>query len=163
MKEIQLTQGFTALIDDEDFEAVSAYKWYVIVRKNRNTAYAVRGAEKQIFLHRFIWELMGNAPARFVDHKDRNGLNDVRSNLRAATRGLNRANAKINANSASGFKGVHWRNDIKLWRARISVNKERISLGQFVDVKDAAMAYDRAAKEYFGEFANLNFPGPEGA
>jgi len=92
-----------------------------------------------------------------VDHEDRNYLNNQRSNLRLATKSQNQANSNLRIDSTSGYKGVTWHVRIMRWQAKIQVRKTRIFLGYFKTPEEAARAYDKAAKRYFGEFANLNF------
>lgn len=155
MKEVVLTngQGLVALIDDSDFEAVSAYRWRL--RKLSHTSYAVRSLPngRQITLHRFLLGLS----ALHIDHIDHNGLNNQRSNLRFVTHQQNCFNRKKLANSSSQYKGVYWHKASQQWEAKIIFNKKPISLGYFFSEKNAGLAYDEAAKKYFGEFAHLNF------
>jgi len=93
-----------------------------------------------------------------VDHRNGNGLDNRRANLRPATKSQNGANRLIAASNKSGFKGV----DLKKgrWRAQIKVVGSKIHLGYFDLAEEAARAYDMAAIEAFGEFATLNFPSP---
>lgn len=152
---VPLTQGKVAVVDATDFDLVSMHNWYA--SKGRGTYYASRkrrcgGSKKgRIGLHR---ALLGE-PNSHIDHVDRNGLNCRRSNLRCCTPSQNQAN-KNGYGSASGFKGVT-ANGGK-WAASICADGCRMHLGRFGSESDAARAYDRAASEYFGEFAWLNFP-----
>lgn len=99
---------------------------------------------------------MGKRDGFFVDHKDHDGLNNRRSNLRWATQSQNCVNTSKLARGVSGFRGVSkMRNK---WHAAVNVSKKRIHLGTYVTAEEAAKAYDRAAREHFGEFARLNFP-----
>lgn len=93
-----------------------------------------------------------------VDHKDNNGLNNQRENLRLASGSQNKANCAKYSNNTSGYKGVTLRKERNTWRAQIRVNNKLIILGCFVDKEEAARAHDKAALLYFGEFAQLNFP-----
>ena len=156
-REIKLTQGQVAIIDDEDYEWLSQWKWYA--RKSRNIWYAVRqewenGRQKQIHMHR---EILKPPIGMETDHRDRNGLNNQRNNLRIATRIQNTRNRKANQNGTSTFKGVFWNPAHDKWQAQIRVKRQRIHLGYFPCEMDAARTYDKAAKEYFGEFACINF------
>lgn len=157
MKTIPLTQGFVALVDDEDFARVSAHKWYA-VRKGRGVyarhKFTVLGVHVWCFLHTFILP-----DANRVDHKDGDGLNNQRHNLRAATvLQNNRAFKRKPRGSSSKFRGVYWPSGRKKWTAQIEVNYKRYFLGTFEKEEDAARCYDAAAREYFGDFASPNFP-----
>lgn len=109
MKRIPLTQGKVALVSDEDYEYLMQWKWYA--RRAGKTFYAGRHVrlklkQKVFHMHRVIAERLGILEA--PDHKDRNGLNNQRSNLRAATISQNKANRGRNKNNTSGYKGVYW-------------------------------------------------------
>jgi|SRR5271157_1721466 len=163
MKEIELSQGYVALVDDEDFESVSEFGWsaHVHLRKDDSirSVYAVRQVtpHKSQRMHRFILGVEDSAVK--VDHKDHNGLNNQRYNLRT-TKTQNNQNARIRPDNTSGFKGVYWNKDKKLWQAQILVAGKRKCLGRFIDPLEAACAYDMAAVKYFGEFACCNFARP---
>lgn len=163
MKEIQLTQGYVAVVDDEDFELVSQYGWYAKFDKLARTPYArtdirvdcVSSKFKQIAMHRFIM----NAPkGTMVDHRDENGLNNQRDNLRFATRHQNGVNQAKKSSNSSGYKGVSTLHRLKVnpHVAYIYKNRQRYHLGYFATAKEAALAYNKAAIELHGEFANLN-------
>lgn len=157
MKLIPLSQGKFAMVDDEDFEAMNAFKWYA--RKDHNTFYAGRAVtvapnkQKNLFMHRELMVATGK-----VDHRDGNGLNNQRHNLRPATTRQNGQNRKKFSPASSKFKGVHWHIRDKKWQARIKAAGQRNQIGYFKTEIGAAQAYDAAARKYFGEFANLNFP-----
>ena len=158
MKEIPLTQGKVALVDDDDFEWLSQFKWYAV--KFGRTFYAVRqaprvnGKQRTIWMHREVLGLKPGDPR--VDHRDGDGLNNQRMNLREATHRQNMMNSRGRSGS-SRFKGVDWDKRAKKWRARISVNGKKKHLGYFIDEEEAARAYDEKAKKIFGEFARVNF------
>lgn len=161
MREIQLSQGYAALVDDEDYGRVSGFRWVALVV--RNVVYAVRrfkrddGKWTTTYLHRF---LMGEPKGLMVDHIDGNGLNNQRSNLRLATNSQNQANARKSVTNKSGYKGVHWVSWGKAggkWRANVSVGGQRKIVGYFSCPAEAAKARDKAALELHGEFASLNF------
>lgn len=156
MKEIPLTQGMVAIVDDEDYDELSKYKWWVekhgkhIIRYYARRKTYVDGHRINEFMHRTI---MGQAG---IDHKNGNGLDNRRENLRVATQSQNMANRKSQADSESPYKGVR---KFKLrWRAYIKPEGKPINLGCFDTAEEAARAYDWAAKRIYGEFALLNFP-----
>lgn len=159
MREIPLTQGKVALVDDEDFDRANQFKWYAV--RSRRTFYAMRaipaGKRKQVHqrLHTFLFPELG-----LLDHRDGDGLNNQRQNLRPATEHQNTFNARktVSRETSSRFKGVRWRAPRSCWTAYITFDRHQIYLGQFDSEEDAALAYDYAAKIYFGEFAWLNFP-----
>jgi hypothetical protein len=159
VKEIKLTMGKVALVDDEDFEKLSAYNWYA--QKGRNTWYAQRKpydpdhGHPMILMHRVI---MGN-PAKgvLVDHIDRNGLNNVKSNLRLCSNQENQMNKIGKVNSTSQYKGVSWASGKKKWRACIRLptggNKH---IGYYTSELAAAIAYNKVAEKLHDKFAHLN-------
>lgn len=159
MKKIPLTQGKFALVDDADFDWLNQWKWCAI--KGRSTFYAARratyerGKQKGILMHRV---LLGAPVGLDVDHKNGDGLNNQRDNVRVGTPQQNSFNRRRNAKGSSKFKGVCWYPPGRKWAARIRVNQHRFHLGYFSDETLAALAYDAAAKENFGDFARLNFP-----
>lgn len=153
MKEIKLTRGMVALVDDEDFEYLNQWKWRAI--PNNKTFYSQR--DVQVNNHRFsikMHRLIMNTPDSMeVDHIDHNGLNNQKSNLRNCTRNENMRN-KITWGK-SKYKGVcHLRNNKFLAHIRLSGKLNH--LGTFLNEEDAARAYDRAALKYYGEFAHIN-------
>ncbi|MEE8382209.1 MAG: HNH endonuclease [Thermodesulfobacteriota bacterium] len=149
MKEIKLTQGKVALVDDEDFEFLSQWSWYYLNGYARRTENIDSSC---IFLHRAI---LKNSKDMEIDHINNDKLDNRRSNLRLCTHKENSQNRKIGINNTSGYKGVHKRPDGR-WQARIVVNDKRVSLGYFRNISDAVLAYNDAAEKYYGEFANLN-------
>jgi hypothetical protein len=153
LKYIELTQGFKALIDDEDFEKVSKFKWWY------SQGYAGRFEKKNcILMHRFI---MNTPPGMDTDHKDLNTLNNQKYNLRICTRKQNQGNIGLRKDNTSGYKGVTWNKATNKWLAYIYHEKKFKNLGNFSDILDAAQAYDKAAIFYYEEFAKLNFPENE--
>jgi hypothetical protein len=159
MKEILLTRNKIALVDDEDYERVSQFKWCAVCL-NGGRWYAQSnsfGLPRQTLLHRFILELKPDDPE--VDHISGDGLDCRRLNMRLATRQQNLANRfKFSGKYSSKYKGVTWSKRDKKWIAQIMVNYKNIRLGSFVIEEDAARAYDKAAIQHFGEYARLNFP-----
>lgn len=158
MKKIPLTQGQFALVDDKDFEFLNQWKWYA--RKSYNTFYACRalgvterGVGKRKFTKMHI-VIMGRKEGMILDHKDLDGLNNQRSNLRFVTEFQNATNKGIPKNNTTGRKGVCFENG--KYRAAIRVKGKLIHLGMFTDIDLAGSAYDEAAKKYFGMYAKLN-------
>lgn len=159
MKKIKLTQGKFALVDDEDFEYLNQFKWCYLPKQRTvgEYGYAVRNSlnRKRIFMHNAI-TIKKNGLG--LDHKDRNGLNNQKENLRLATRSQNNANM-VGHGKTSRFKGIYLRKtkNKNSWFAEICYKYVRYYLGTFQSEKEAAKAYDLAAKKLFGEFARLNF------
>jgi hypothetical protein len=156
MKEVILTQGQMALIDDEDYELVSQYKWYAHKYKHafyaQTSAYK-NGKQKTIKMHRLIMKAQSKQQ---VDHINHNGLDNRRANLRLCTNAENQHNQQ-KTRGTSKYKGVAWCNSRKKWETTIHVNGKNLHLGRFSLEEDAARAYDKAAKKHYGEFAGCNF------
>lgn len=153
MKLIPLTQGKFAMVDDEDFDRLNQFKWYA--QKTGSRCYAATG--RHIYMHRVILGLSGNI---MTDHKNGNGLDNQKSNLRPATNAENQQGfRRLKSVKSSVFRGVSWKKIAKLWYVTIAVKGENTHLGCYESEEDAAHVYDYAAKIYFGEFARLNFPG----
>ncbi len=150
MKLIPLTKGMSAIVDDCDYESVIKFKWRSH-SGHKDNYYAIAGkSPTSILMHHLI------IGVGLVDHKDGNGLNNQRTNLRPASKSQNAANCGVNSKNTSGFKGVTWSKEKRKWATRIRVNLKRWHLGYFKSLHDAAKAYDRAAIKFFGEFAKTN-------
>ena len=154
--EIKLNKGFVAIIDEEDYERVCKYNWRVYGAQRRRTQYARAKIEGQaVLMHRFIAEAQ---PGTIMDHINRDGLDNRKSNLRFVTRSQNAVNVekRRSAGVTSTYKGVYYDKGKKRWAGRATVNGKSI-LRRFATEIEAAHAYDEMAKEHFGEFAQLNF------
>lgn len=151
---IYLPSGHVSTIDTNDLVAVKNYAWHALRGKTSLYVYAQIGRpQKSIQLHRLILGF----PKSDVDHRDGNGLNNRRKNLRPASESQNGANARKTTEPRSSiYKGVTRKNG--KWHARIRKTGKLLDLGGFQIEKEAAKAYDRAALYYFGDFARLNFP-----
>ena len=153
MKELILTQGYVAYVDDEDYPLLSRYKWRV--NKGKWGIYAQANVDgMEVVLHRFI---LGAPFDMEVDHKDHNGLNNVKDNLRLCTSSQNKQNTRIRIDNKLGYKGVYFNTKEKKYYAMIKPPEtKRLFLGGFDTAVEAARAYNVAAEMYFGEFAFLN-------
>lgn len=162
-KEILLTKGYTATVDDADYEWLNQWTWYAEVSKC-GKVYARRsvtipgtlgyykdGKSKRgrIRMHNLI---TGVKP---TDHADGNGLNNQRLNLRAATDSQNGANQNKRKDNTSGFKGVYWSTEQQKWRVVLQVQRKRYHGGYFSDPQLAHEKYKQMALEHQGEFANF--------
>jgi len=156
-KQIPLTQGKFALVDDEDFEFLSQWKWLY------HKGYAVRNRFIGIFKkykkveHICMHRVIVNTPVgKETDHVNGDKLDNRKENLRICTREQNSRNRKLDIDSTSGFKGVFWMGERQKWRSGIRVNSKFLYLGYFKTALEAAKAYNIAARRYFGRFARLN-------
>jgi hypothetical protein len=154
MKQIPLSQGLFADVDDADFENLNRHKWFAF--KARDTYYAARHSllGSMILMHR---EVMKAGRGVQIDHKDHNGLNNTQGNLRIGTHAQNQHNRGKSKVNTTGYKGVTVSKKGKPFQAQIRHNGKHIYLGMFDVAEDAASAYDKAARELHGEFANTNF------
>ena len=155
MKEIQLTQGKVALVDDEDFDRVSQFKWFA--DKHNHSFYACRkgcrvnGKQKTISMHGFILN------GKWIDHRDGDGLNNQKSNLRFCNNQQNQMNTRPQINNSSKYKGVYYFKRDNRFKSQVWFNGKSYYVGTFDSEIEAAKAYDKKALELFGEFARLNF------
>lgn len=155
-KQIELTQGKIVLVSDHRFEHLNRWKWCASFHHGNWRAIRKQWFPciKTIYMHR---EIMGiTDPNILVGHRDGDSLNNQDENLRVCNNAQNLCNRGRQANNTSGYKGVHWLRKNKKWSAHIQVNSKVIYLGSFVNIEDAARAYNEAAKKHHGEFAYLN-------
>ena len=157
-KQIPLTQGKFAIVDAEDYDRLSRYKWHA--RKDRDKYRARRsiwrnGKGATILMHREILHVPEGIKINHINH---NGLDNRKVNLRLSTQAQSAFDQRPQEKRTSSFKGVCRETDSKKWRADIKYNRKRHHIGAFDNEKDAAEAYDAKAIELFGEFAHLNFP-----
>ncbi len=166
---VTLTKGQFALVDSDVFDAVNALNWHALTRKRggSDTYYAGTnlpdgdgtGPAYQT-MHRFLWQLWRLPLTPEIDHKNHNGLDNRRENLRAADSLDNRANQPLSIANTSGYKGV-WKRETNhghVWHAEIHRDGQKFGLGYYLDIETAARAYDLGAIKLFGAFAHTNFP-----
>ena len=167
-RRIPLTQGQYAIVDPDDYPRLAKYKWRICRTKGKNVTYAERsirlpsGKYSRILMHREVLslskgQLIDVFEGYVIDHINGSGLDNRKANLRPATVAQNAQNSRKRRNR-SGYKGVWFDKYKRKWRAAIVCNRRRIHLGYFYDKRDAAKAYDTAARIHFGEYAVLNFP-----
>ena len=165
-RRIPLTKGKFAIVDPDDYERLSKFKW--IAFSGTRTFYALRWSKQAkrrkrhyVRMHRVI---MQPPKGMLVDHINHNGLDNRKANLRLATQSQNSCNKrKTTSKTVSRYKGLAlYPNRGKRWAARIRINERLKHLGFFEAEADAARAYDSAACKYHGEFAVLNFPQKKG-
>jgi hypothetical protein len=156
-KEIKLTQGKVAIVDDEDFEYLNQFKWQA--HKNGNKFYAVtslliNNKYRTKMMHRLIAN--NKNKKMHTDHINGDGLDNRKINLRICTHSQNLMNRGPQANNKTGYKGVCYDKRINKFRATISITGINKNLGCYINPVDAARAYNTAAIKYYCEFAQLN-------
>lgn len=156
MMEIPLTQGKIAIVDDADYERLRIYHWSCC-----KTGYAMRGFRengKKVYL-KMHHAILGKPPRGYVvDHINGNRLDNRRGNLRFVTYQQNSFNTHKHQveNGTSRFKGVSYMKNKRKWRSRIMIGGKEKHIGLYSTEKEAALAYNEAAKSYFGDYAKLN-------
>ncbi len=171
MREIKLTQGQVALVDDEDYEYLSKLKWQA--KKEKHTYYAVHSYYagkkdgKKIYRYISMQNMIMKPPKGMIcDHIYHNGLDNrkfievdgiLKPNLRNCTQHQNTFNVSPRGKSKYLGVGFSYKRGYEQIQVRIGINRKRIYLGSFKTEEAAAKAYDKKAKELFGEYANLNF------
>lgn len=155
MKEIPLTKGKVAIVDDEDYERLSKYKWRA--SPSNATFYAMHNQLGfSVIMHR---EITGALKGEDVHHVDDNGLNNQRCNLKRMTRSQHRTEhpcGKSPTGNTSAYRGVSWDTKVAKWQSQIRKSRRSIHLGYFEREEVAAATYDEAAKYLFGNKARLN-------
>lgn len=155
MRRIELTKGKHALVDDEDYELLTRWKWYAhnpadgLWYALRNSRVCEGPPRRTIRMHSVV---LGRP---WVDHVDGNGLNNQRTNLRACSHAQNQANSR-GRGSTSKYRGVYWHKKGRKWQACITVKNKTLHLAWCDEEKEAARAYNEAALRYFGGFARVN-------
>lgn len=156
---IPLSQGMFVVIDADDLPLVEGYAW--VAARRRHVWYAIanvrqpHGGSTAVLMHRLILD----APKGMqVDHKDGDGLNNRRSNIRLCTPSQNQQNRVRREPNATGYFGIYYIPKARRWVANIKHQRKRIYIGCFSTPEAAAIAYDERARELFGEFGRFNFP-----
>ncbi len=161
MSEVILTHGYKAIVDDIDIVKIKDYTWRIY--SNWKVKYAVtngyvNGKRTTIRMHRLV---VNAKPNEKIDHINGNGLDNRKINLRRCTSSQNMGNISKRLGS-SKYKGVCWGKKENKWRAKISYAGRQYHLGFYMSEKEAALAYNKKAKELFKEFARINiFDGDE--
>ena len=155
MKAVVLTKGKIAIVDDDDFDEIAKHKWYYNCGYAKRHTRLGKGGKREVFLmHRVI----AKTPAGMdTDHKNHDKLDNRKENLRCCLHSQNMANTRKYSVNKSGYKGVYWAKHTKKWRAQIRLKSVKIHVGYFHTKEASAAAYDRKAKEIWGEFAKTNY------
>jgi two-component SAPR family response regulator len=154
LAEMTISDGTTVIVDDDDYERLSKWKWTA-----SGNGYAVRGKHignrkyRRIYIHR---EILGAKHGEKVDHINGDKLDNRKENLRIATTAENSRNISVRKDNKSGYKGVFFASSRNKWHASIKVNYKSKFLGYFESKTEAAKAYNAAAIKYHGKFAKLN-------
>ena len=152
-REIPLTRGAVALVDDEDYDWLSQWCWRLNSHGYAIRSFKLDGKTRYLNMHRIV---MDAQRGQYVDHIDHNRLNNRRANLRFVTAQENQRHRRTFCNNSTGFKGVSFLHN--QWHARLGLDRQMIHLGFFDDLQVAAQVYDAAARRVFGEFTLPNLP-----
>jgi hypothetical protein len=153
---VQLTKGFHAIIDREDAEVVGKRNWQASTWSKSRTNYAQSSKAPRVKLHRFLWDLWGNEATPEVDHRNGDGLDCRRSNLRAATHAENMRNRRVSSLNKTGFRGVCFDRQSGKFVAQIVVDGRRVRYQHCDTAEQASRFYDDWPRELHGEFSSLN-------
>ena len=153
MKEISLTRGKMAIVDDEDYDYINQWKWQYLP-----VGYAARNFKKNdngvrplVYMHCMI---VPHPEGMQTDHANQNKLDNRRDNLRVCSRSQNYINGGLRADNSSGVRGVVWHRASQKWEASIGYNGKRIHIGLYNDIGCASKAYSNKSRELFGVFSN---------
>jgi len=158
MKNIELTQGQYAIVDDSDFKELNKHKWCVNWNKKTNEKYAIRviskkihpsGKQTRVSMHGTIVGVIGGG---IVDHINHNTLDNRKCNLRIVTKSQNAMNQKKRSLNTSGSIGVHFIDKLNKWCSTIAVDGHKIHLGLYSNIKNAIESRREAEIKYFGEY-----------
>ena len=157
MKTLKLRNSpLLAVIDDEDYDKCIKHNWYLVKKKHgKHISISTTINRKLLGLSIF---LLGSKEGYHIDHKDRDGLNNQKSNLRHITQKDNNRNIGIKGNNTSGYIGVSWHKKSQRYQVQIYHNKKRVYLGTYNSKEEGAKIYDSAIKYHYKEFGVLNFP-----
>lgn len=155
---LKLSKGYIANVDDNDPKKPWRFKWTAQVEDK--TVYAYRffwshNVPTKVFLHRFLLGVTSSNTE--VDHKDGNGLNCKRKNLRKATSSQNKCNQGLSTVNTSGVKGVSWDKSKRKWQVQIGLHGKNMHLGRYTNLKEAQHARILAEKKYFKDFVRSSF------
>jgi len=161
MKEIPLTRGKSAIVDDKDYDYLMQWKWHAYWNPSSKSFYANRMSSRNpgprgiIRMHRVI---MNCPDGMYIDHINKNTLDNRKENLRICTKSQNAANSKLRVDNSSGYKGVGYNKKNRSYSARVRFNGIYHRVHGCKSEIEAALAYDQMASELFGDFARINFP-----
>lgn len=157
MIEFEITKGFKAIIDSEDAYLIKDFKWVADVRRHGlvyvKAVKIISGKQRSYYLHRLV---MQAKKGTIIDHKNHNGLDNRKVNLRLATPSQNLSNKRHLLKTSSIYKGVCFDKTHRRWVARIKVNNKTKKIGTFTSEVEAALAYNSHVKQLHGEFGILN-------